>query len=143
VRSHSREKRPIRFAVFVALSVRLFACNSPAPTGRIYIKFYSGNFYDNMSRQSKFNKNRTRISANTIQNKRNSTSCNLLFLDFKLSPTRAHQPVASTWVAALHYLLYNRTHPYLIYWLRPFSSQAFFSPYKYPLLTYSMEQSPS
>jgi hypothetical protein len=55
------------FSVFVRLSVRLFACYSPAPTGRICVKFDIGNIYTNMSRQSKFGKNRTTISANTIQ----------------------------------------------------------------------------
>jgi len=37
------------------------ACNSAAPTGRISVKFVIGDFYENMSKISRFGQTRTKI----------------------------------------------------------------------------------
>lgn len=42
------------------MSVRLSACNSAPPTGRIYVKFDTGDCYKNTSRKPKFGQNRTK-----------------------------------------------------------------------------------
>jgi len=45
-------KKAISFVMFVRPSVRLSACISPAPTGRIYVKYYTGDFYGNICRHN-------------------------------------------------------------------------------------------
>jgi len=40
--------------LFVSLSVRISAFNSAGPTGRIYMKFGTGDFDENLLRNSKF-----------------------------------------------------------------------------------------
>ena len=37
----------------VCLSVRLSACNRAAPTGRLSVRFDTGDFYENLARKSK------------------------------------------------------------------------------------------
>jgi hypothetical protein len=47
----------------VCLSICLSARISEAPTGQIFVKFDIGSFYGNLSRNSKFGENLTKISG--------------------------------------------------------------------------------
>jgi len=46
----SRKETPISVVMSVGLSVRLSACINSAPTGRIFVEFYTGNFCINLSK---------------------------------------------------------------------------------------------
>jgi len=50
-RSYKSEKRTLASSCLsVCLSVCLPACISMAPTGQIFVKFYTGSFYENLPR---------------------------------------------------------------------------------------------
>jgi len=47
-------KVPVAFFMYNCPSVRLPECINAAPTGRIYVEFDVGNFYENLPRRFKF-----------------------------------------------------------------------------------------
>jgi hypothetical protein len=47
----------------VCLSSRPSTCINATPTGRIFVKLYTGDFYANLPRNSMFGYNRTKISV--------------------------------------------------------------------------------
>ena len=56
------QKAPVNFR-HVRLSVHLSVYTTAATTGRIYMKFDSGDIYENLPRNFKFISNRTKISG--------------------------------------------------------------------------------
>jgi hypothetical protein len=46
------QKATITFVISVCLSVCLSERNNPAPTGRFFVKFYTGKFHSNLSREN-------------------------------------------------------------------------------------------
>jgi hypothetical protein len=63
-------KATISFVMFSCMSVRPASWNNLAPTGRIFVKFGSWVFFDNLSRKSKFEEHLTRITCTLHEDRR-------------------------------------------------------------------------
>jgi hypothetical protein len=58
---------PIAFFMYSCPSVRLLEYISAAPTGRIYVEFDVGNFYETLPRCFKFGQNREKKSVTLLE----------------------------------------------------------------------------
>jgi len=63
-------KATVSFALSVRPSVTPFAWNNLSPTRRIFMMFYIGAFFENLSRRFRFRKTLTRTVGNLHENLR-------------------------------------------------------------------------